>query len=99
MVGELVFIDPSASIPSISIKFKKLLKGYFMKRNKKLSWSDCMKGQGKDTKSYSTNQSFYVGDIIQHNSFGLGYIQDSFGNKIEVLFEDKIRVLIHMVMF
>jgi hypothetical protein len=69
-----------------------------MKRKKKLSWSDRVKTK-KQSKSYGVNDSFYIGDFIDHKKFGLGYIQDSFGNKIEVLFEDKVRTLIHMVVF
>lgn len=70
-----------------------------MKKTKKLSWTDITDKQKNNLKSYSTLSSYYVGDCIEHKSFGLGYIQDSFGNKIEVLFEDKVRTLIHMVMF
>lgn len=72
-----------------------------MKRSfkKKLTWSELISKKKSDTKKYSTSESFYVGDFINHNNFGVGYIQSSFGNKIEVLFEDKIRTLIHMVMF
>ena len=69
-----------------------------MKRKKKLSWAERTK-TAKDTKSYGTSESFYIGDFIEHKKFGLGYIQNSFGNKIEVLFEDKVRTLIHMVIF
>lgn len=69
-----------------------------MKRKKKLSWQQTIENK-KDVKCYLMSDSYYVGDFIVHNSFGLGYIQNSFADKIEVLFEDKVRLLKHMVMF
>lgn len=64
-----------------------------------MQWPDLIKKQKVDSKDYRTSGCFYVGDYIQHNHFGVGYIQNSFANKIEVLFEDKVRTLIHMVIF
>lgn len=70
-----------------------------MRKKQKVNWTNLIAKQKGTTKNYKTTDSFYVGEYIDHNSFGVGYIQSSFGNKIEVLFEDKMRVLIHMVMF
>ncbi|MBC76032.1 MAG: hypothetical protein CME64_08440 [Halobacteriovoraceae bacterium] len=70
-----------------------------MKRIKKKSWTEIVAAQKDEAKTYKTSNSFYVGEYIDHKKFGVGYIQDSFGNKVEVLFEDKVRTLIHMVMF
>lgn len=70
-----------------------------MKRNKKTSWKERMKVRKNLTKNYNSNESFYTGDIICHENFGLGYVESSFGNKIDVLFEDGAKTLVHMVMF
>lgn len=55
--------------------------------------------KGKDmalAKSYSSNHSYAPGDVLQHPSFGFGVttaIKD--GAKIEVLFENGPKVLVH----
>ena len=55
--------------------------------------------KGKDmalAKSYSSKDSYALGDIVQHPSFGLGVataIKD--GAKIEVLFENGPKLLVH----
>ena len=69
------------------------------KRKLKLTWRQLMKKSKTDAKAYEKSESFYVGDCISHKYFGVGFVQLSFGNKIEVLFEDRIRTLIHMVVF
>lgn len=70
-----------------------------MKRNNKLTWPELMTKKEQEAKIYTTSSSYYVGDYIKHQSFGVGYVQDSFSNKLDVLFEDKARTLVHMVMF
>jgi len=55
--------------------------------------------EGKDPDSavhYSMKSWFSQGDLIQHSTFGLGVVQalkDT--QKIEVVFSDKLRVLVH----
>ena len=55
--------------------------------------------KGKDmarAKSYSTKESYALGDLVQHPSFGFGVataIKDV--TKIEVLFESGPKVLVH----
>ena len=54
---------------------------------------------GKDTskaKPYSPKGSYETGDVLKHASFGVGVttIVKS-GNKIEVVFQDSIKTLIH----
>jgi hypothetical protein len=66
---------------------------------KKLTWTDLTKKMKGEARDYDMSQSFYEGDYIAHGSFGLGYIQSTFGNKIEVLFEDKVRLLVQRVVF
>lgn len=67
-------------------------------RKKKPTW-ETLVAKKKDVKNYALSESFTVGEYIDHKTFGLGYVQDSFGDKIDVLFEDKARLLKHMVMF
>lgn len=50
-------------------------------------------------KEYSSSESFYKGDLINHNHFGKGRVETSFGNKIEVIFQDKMRILIHRLIY
>ena len=47
-------------------------------------------------KQYSPKDKFAAGDLVQHPSFGLGVATaPKDGSKIEVLFEDGPRVLVH----
>jgi hypothetical protein len=48
---------------------------------KKPSWSDLIKKMKGDAANYDKADSFYEGDYISHNQFGIGYIQTTFGNK------------------
>ncbi len=66
---------------------------------KKVTWSDLIKKMKGEAAQYNIAESFYEGDYISHSKFGLGYIQTTFGNKIEVLFEDKVRLLVQRVVF
>lgn len=55
--------------------------------------------EGKDPDSalhYSMESWFSQGDLIQHQTFGLGVVQTlKDTQKIEVVFPDKLRVMIH----
>lgn len=56
------------------------------------------KSSQKVHKGYSPKGTFHVGEVIDHLTFGEGIVQKSFdGNKIEVLFEKDIKILIHNV--
>ncbi len=47
-------------------------------------------------KSYSTKGNFKIGDKIAHSSFGQGFVGKLiYPNKIEVIFRNEIKVLIH----
>lgn len=52
-------------------------------------------GRSKPT-SYRTDASFRVGQFVEHSSFGIGYVMavQSPPKKMEVLFEDQMRVLV-----
>ena len=50
-------------------------------------------------KVYSKNRTFYRGDILVHQEFGIGYVQSTFANKIEVMFGVKKEILTHKIIF
>ncbi len=62
------------------------------------TWQELVNIPTEGIKSYHDFHAFDVGDIINHNDYGLGHIQASFGNQIEVLFEDKMRTLTHLLL-
>lgn len=68
------------------------------RKSHKDKWREATE-KSKTIKNYSSNDSFYAGDVLSHTKYGLGHVETSFGNKIEVRFEDKIRLLIHKLMF
>ncbi len=45
--------------------------------------------------SYNMKAKFAMNDKIKHHKFGVGVIRMSLQDKIEVVFEDEIRVLVH----
>ena len=44
---------------------------------------------------YSVRGSYRAETIIDHPTFGLGVVTDSFPSKIEVCFEDGVKTLMH----
>ena len=60
-------------------------------------WQKVMsKASGVPAKSYSTKEKFRVGEKIAHPTFGEGIVgKHIFPNKIEVLFQTDLKVLIH----
>jgi hypothetical protein len=49
------------------------------------------KGTPKD---YSPTQSYKTGDVIQHKTFGLGFVTAVTGKKMEVLFPETKKLLV-----
>lgn len=45
--------------------------------------------------SYSMKATFKTSQALQHPKFGLGFIRSVQGDKIEVFFEDEVRLLVH----
>jgi len=60
-------------------------------------WGNAMKIAGaKPKKEYTLRGKFTVGDVIQHPTFGVGFVQSNLSNeKIEVLFQDDFKNLVH----
>jgi hypothetical protein len=44
---------------------------------------------------YSIREKFEVGDIIDHKKFGPGIVQTHIDDKIEVLFQHELKLLVH----
>ena len=69
------------------------------KRKKAISVNDLWieemgKAAGKSVK-YTIRETFEVGDILDHKSFGPGIVQNLVDDKIEVLFQHEIKLLVH----
>jgi hypothetical protein len=59
-------------------------------------WATAMNKTNRPSKEYTIKGIFEVGDIVAHPSFGPGVVEKVFdSNKIEVLFRDDYRTLIH----
>lgn len=59
-------------------------------------WTQAMNKTSRHSKEYSIKTKFELGDLIAHPTFGPGIVEKVFDqNKIEVLFRDDYRTLIH----
>lgn len=91
--------DPSAPAKKVAIKKIGAPKTSTPRRSSvpiEQIWTDAMNKVTKHSKEYTIKGIFEVGDLIAHPSFGPGIVEkvvDS--NKIEVLFRDDYRTLIH----
>ena len=45
--------------------------------------------------NYAITGQFPLDAVIQHPKFGVGFVSASMNNKIEVIFEDSTKVLMH----
>ncbi|QDK37168.1 hypothetical protein [Bdellovibrio sp. NC01] len=54
-----------------------------------------MSNEGAATAAYNMKSKFEKNTKLQHPKFGLGFIKDAMTDKIEVVFEDEVRTLIH----
>ena len=45
--------------------------------------------------SYSIKSTFVIGDMIDHKKFGPGIVQTLIDDKIEVLFQHEVKLLVH----
>jgi len=50
--------------------------------------------RGKRPQNYSMSGSFRVGDVIDHNSFGIGIVISALNKQMEVVFSDRPRILV-----
>lgn len=60
------------------------------------TWAECMQGQPDEAFiAYAMTAKFEKGSLIAHPTFGRGAILTVDGRRIEVLFEDAKRKLVH----
>ena len=52
------------------------------------------KFKGKKPVRYSMSGAFMVGDVIDHNDFGIGIVVNISYKKMEVVFSEKLRILV-----
>jgi hypothetical protein len=58
-------------------------------------WEDLTQDATR-ARAYSPRERFAVGDVIRHDKLGIGaVVNEVAGNKIEILFGDGSRVLVH----
>jgi len=61
-------------------------------------WSKQINASNRAIRQYAANEGFQQGDRLSHPTFGEGIVQKViFPNKIEVLFRNDIKTLIHTV--
>ena len=58
-------------------------------------WMEEMGKFSGKAKGYTIREVFEVGDIIDHKKFGPGVVQNKIDDKIEVLFQHEIKLLVH----
>lgn len=51
--------------------------------------------EANDAVSYNMRLTFKTSQILKHPKFGLGLVRSVQGDKIEVFFEDEVRLLVH----
>lgn len=50
--------------------------------------------KGKKPQNYSMSGSFKAGDVIDHNTFGMGIVISAMNKQMEVVFSDHPRILV-----
>lgn len=59
-------------------------------------WSKALNRSASKARAYNMKESFAMGDIIDHPTFGQGVVERLIdNNKIEVIFQDDYRTLLH----
>lgn len=93
------FKDPSA--PKKKASIGKVIKTAGRSSSKSTEsvgdlWTKAMNKMTTGPKSYTIKGSFQMGDVIDHPTFGQGIVEKLIDdNKIEVLFQDDYRTLMH----
>lgn len=56
---------------------------------------DKMVAEAGDAKKYNMTQKFTAKQKVEHPKFGIGVVRTALPEKIEVLFQDEVRMLVH----
>jgi hypothetical protein len=54
-----------------------------------------MVSEAGDAKKYTMAQKFIAKQKVEHPKFGIGVVKTALPGKIEVLFQDEVRMLVH----
>lgn len=97
--GTHSYKDPSEkkSKPSVE-KIVRKAKGHGKKVTESVGelWNKAMSKATSTPQDYSMKASFQTGDVIVHPTFGNGIVEKLIdNNKIEILFQDDYRTLMH----
>lgn len=58
-------------------------------------WTEEMNKASGKAREYGIRETFLTGEIIDHKKFGPGIVQNTIEDKIEVLFQHEIKLLVH----
>ena len=58
-------------------------------------WTQLRDANAASPEPYNMKKSFEVGTALDHPKFGLGFVVDTSGQAIQVIFEDEQRSLVH----
>ena len=58
-------------------------------------WIEQMNKASGKARAYGIREVFAVGEIIDHKKFGPGIVQEIIEDKIEVLFQHELKLLVH----
>lgn len=58
-------------------------------------WIEEMNRASGKARQYGIRETFTTGEIIDHKKFGPGIVQNTVEDKIEVLFQHEIKLLVH----
>lgn len=93
------------SLPKASSKTGKPLSGAAAKKREQTvnsrksshrnEYDMLMSNEKAPTANYNMKGKFEKNTKVQHPKFGVGFVKESMQNKIEVVFEDEVRSLIH----
>ena len=89
-------IAPSRGMPGVSARASRASSETEKTVPVESEWMKQINAATRAAKPYAADQSFSAGDRILHPTFGEGIIQKQiFPNKIEVLFRNDLKTLIH----
>lgn len=87
--------DASASVGAAKVKKPRATKADKVVPVE-LEWQKQMNATSRPIRSYAANESFLLGDRVNHPSFGEGVVQKLvYPNKMEIIFRMDIKVLVH----
>lgn len=98
--GTHSYKDPAEKKKKVTIE--KVIKNARVSSGKKITqsvaeiWSDAIAKSTSPVVNYSIRTAFTKGDVIEHPTFGQGIVERLIdNNKIEVLFKDEYKTLLH----